>query len=120
MMLTFREYLKELYTIGHTRTYDATKNRIQRNKEAGATAYHDTTHLKTGKSRGEPGGAAFKTVSDAEKGARELKKDFPGRNYSVYKMKGDFHKDTYHNKNTGMNHIKKDTEILHKVKHNVE
>jgi hypothetical protein len=119
-MKSFKQYLKELYTIGHTRSYDASKNRIQRNKEAGATGYYDTTHVKIGKSKGEPGGAAYKTVSDAEEGARDLKKDFPGRNYSVYKMNGDFHKDTYYNKDTRMHHIKKDTEILHKVKHNVE
>lgn len=117
-MYTFKKYIKELYTIGHTRSYDATKNRIERNKEAGAPpeVSHPTLGHNLVKSKG---GAAYKTVSDAEKGAKDLKKDFPGRNYSVYKMKGDFHKDTYHDKKTGMNHIKKDTVITHKVKHNV-
>ena len=85
-MLKFNQYIKELYTIGHTRSYDATANRIQRNKEAGAPS--EITHPTLGhnlvKSKG---GAAYKTVSDAEKGAKDLKKDFPGRNYSVYKMK---------------------------------
>lgn len=118
-MLTFKQYLEEMYTIGHTRSYDAGANRRKRNVQYGSKEPDDHKFgTKIGSSKGEHGGAAFKTVDDARKGAKDLKKDFPGRKYSIYKMKGDFDKDTYHSKKTGYNHLKRDTEITHKVVHN--
>jgi len=118
-MIKFKEYIKELYTIGHTRSYDAGANRSKENLKHGSTDPQDKRFgTKIGASKGEHGGAAYKTPQHAAKGAKQLKKDFPGRKYSVYKMKGDFNKDTYHSKKTGLNHIKRDTEITHKVTHN--
>jgi hypothetical protein len=108
-MKSFKTFLNELYTIGHTRSYDAGANRSKENLKHGSTDPQDKRFgTKIGASKGE----------DATKGAKDLKKDFPGRKYSVYKMKGNFNKDTYQSKKTGMNHIKRDTEITHKVKHN--
>jgi len=119
-MKSFKTYISELYTIGHTRSYDAGANRAKSNLKHGSKDPLDKMYgQKGGSSKGQYGGAAFKTVKSATQGAKELKKDFPGRKYSVYKMKGDFDKDTYHSKKTGMNHIKRDTEITGKVAHNV-
>ena len=118
-MKSFKTFLNELYTIGHTRSYDAGANRSKENLKHGSTDPQDKRFgTKIGASKGEHGGAAYKTTKDATKGAKDLKKDFPGRKYSIYKMKGNFNKDTYQSKKTGMNHIKRDTEITHKVKHN--
>tara|TARA_R110000744_G_scaffold98061_1_gene189414 strand:- start:3015 stop:3386 length:372 start_codon:yes stop_codon:yes gene_type:complete len=117
---SFKHFVSELYTIGHTRSYDAGANRAKQNVKHGSTDPQDKRFgTKIGGSKDGHGGAAYKTPEDATKGAHKLKKDFPGRKYSVYKMKGDFDKDTYHSKKTGMNHIKRDTEITHKVAHNV-
>lgn len=119
-MKSFKTYISELYTIGHTRSYDAAANRAKQNVKHGSTDPNDKRFgTKLGGQKGEHGGAAYKTPEDAIKGAKALKKEFPGRKYSVYKMKGDFDKDTYHSNKTGMNHVKKDTEITHKVAHNV-
>jgi len=119
-MKSFKTYISELYTIGHTRSYDAIANRAKQNVKHGSTDPKDKRFgTKLGGQKGEHGGAAYKTPEDATKGAKALKKEFPGRKYSVYKMKGDFDKDTYHSNKTGMNHVKKDTEITHKVAHNV-
>jgi hypothetical protein len=112
--------MQELFTIGHTRSYDAAANRAKQNLKHGSKDPMDKRFgTKVGGRKGAHGGVAYKTAADAAKGAKELKKDFPGRKYSVYKMKGDFNKDTYHSKKTGMNHIKRDTEITRKVAHNV-
>ena len=120
-MKSFKRYISELYTIGHTRSYDVGLERTKRNKEDGHPDPMSTKFHKVGRDRGEdfPGGAAYKTTKDAISGAHELKKYHPGYRYSVYKMKGDFDKHAYHNKETGMHHIKRDTEITHKVAHNV-
>ena len=118
-MIKFKEYIKELYTIGHTRSYDASINRAKKNVKDGITDPMSRKHYKLGRQDGDHGGAAYKTTADATKGAHLLKKDFPGRKYSVYKMKGDFNKDTYYSKETGMNHVKRDTEITGKAIHNV-
>ena len=118
-MIKFKEYIKELYTIGHTRSYDASINRAKKNVKDGITDPMSRKHYKLGRQDGDHGGAAYKTTADATKGAHLLKKDFPGRKYSVYKMKGDFNKDTYYSKETGMNHVKRDTVVTHKVIHNV-
>ena len=118
-MKSFKTYISELYTIGHTRSYDASINRAKENVKTGHPELKSRKHWKTGRQDGDHGGAAYKTTADATKGAHIMKKDFPGRKYSVYKMKGDFNKDTYHSKETGMNHVKKDLEITGKVAHNV-
>lgn len=119
-MNSFKHFVSELYTIGHTRSYDAGANRAKQNVKHGSTDPQDKRFgTKIGGSKDGHGGAAYKTPEDATKGAKALKKEFPGRKYSVYKMKGNFDKDTYHSKKTGMNHIKRDTEITHKVAHNV-
>ena len=112
-MLSVKQYIEELYTIGHTRSYDASANRAKRNVEHGSK---DPLDHKFGVK--SAGGVAFKTVKDARKGAKDMKKDFPGRKYSIYKMKGEFGKDTHHDKETGYHAVKKDTEITHKVVHN--
>ena len=118
-MINFKRYIKELYTIGHTKSYDAAANRRKRNVQSGSKDPDDHRFgTKLGSSRGDHGGSAFKTVDDAIKGAKDLKKDFPGKKYSVYKMKGNFNKDTYHSTKTGHNHLKRDAEITHKVVHN--
>lgn len=117
--MRFKQFVKELYTIGHTRSYDASANRAKSNLKHGSKDPLDKMYgQKVGSSKGQYGGAAFKTVKSATQGAKELKKDFPGRKYSVYKMKGDFDKDTYYSSKTGGHHIKRDTEITHKVVHN--
>ena len=118
-MKSFKRYIKELYTIGHTRSYDVGLERSKQNKEYGHPDPRSHKLHKIGRDEDSPGGAAYKTTKDAISGAHELKKYHPGYRYSVYKMKGDFDKHAYHNKETGMHHIKRDTEITHKVAHNV-
>jgi hypothetical protein len=118
-MKNFKTYISELYTIGHTRFYDANANRMAFNRKHGHPEKLSTIPHKLGRQDGDHGGAAYRTTADATKGAHTLKKEFPGRKYSVYKLKGDFDKDTYHSKETGMNHLKRNTEITGKVAHNV-
>jgi hypothetical protein len=118
-MKSFKTYISELYTIGHTRWYDANAKRVKQNVKDRVPELKSRKQWKTGRQDGDHGGAAYKTTADATKGAHIMKKEFPGRKYSVYKLKGDFDKDTYHSKETGMNHVKRDTEITGKVAHNV-
>jgi len=119
-MQSFKQYISEFYTIGHTRFYDANANRAKENLKGGSTDPMDKKFgTKLGASKGQHGGVAFKNTEDATKGAHGLKKEFPGYKYSVYKLKGDFDKDTYYSKKTGMNHVKRNTEISHKALHNV-
>ena len=119
LMKSFKRYISELYTIGHTRLYDASINRAKQNEKDGCPELKSRKHWKTGRQDGDHGGAAYKTTADATKGANILKKYSPGSKFSVYKMKGDFNKDTYYSKETGMNHVKRDTEITGKAIHNV-
>lgn len=118
-MKSFKRYISELYTIGHTRWYDANAKRVKQNVKDKVPELKSRKQWKTGRQDGDHGGAAYKTTADATKGAHIMKKDFPHRKYSVYKMKGDFNKDTYYSKETGMNHVKRDTEITGKAIHNV-
>jgi len=116
-MVSFKTYIQELYTIGHTRSYDATFNRAKRNAEIvkkdpkgkAMMGPLDTVHTKM------KGGAAYQTVDHAKKAAGEMAKSFPGKNYSVYKLKGEFNKNTVKPTKHGYHELNKNTEISHKV-----
>jgi nicotinic acid mononucleotide adenylyltransferase len=126
------EDMNELYTVGHTKTYDSYFAQHQQNKKDGAPNHLNPPPHKLGINRNrvtkaanpnpkehEPihkdqTGSAFKTAEEAKNAIRKKK------SFSVYKLKGDFNKNTvYHNPNTGYHHLYKDTEISHKVTESV-
>ena len=114
-MIRFKSYIEELYTIGHTRSYDAGANRAKNNKKMrdagtdnGWLTKDDTISTKL------KGGVAFEKPEQAKIGAQDMVKAFPGKHYSVYKLKGKFNNKTVKPTKHGIHVLKRNTEIIGK------
>ena len=128
-MISFKEFVGEMYVIGHRQTYDDNIEQSKANIEAGNSQMPASKMgleanpsikydkgFKRGKIHPNEAGAAFKTHSDAKNAIKNHWNAKDQKNMSVYKVKGKFGKDTvYHNPETGFHHLKQDAEILRRV-----
>jgi hypothetical protein len=125
-MRSFKEFMLEMYTVGHTKTYDQNiaqhKANLQSdNEEARKEPAPHKIGVKPSKATSatrKPGETVHPNEAGAVFASAEHAKEAIKRkpSFSVYKLKGNFKRDAFYNKETGFHHLKKDAEILHKVK----
>ena len=124
-MKRFRDFIEEMFVVGHTKTYDdgleqEKINRASDNPEAradpglhklGVKPNEKTARFRKSGETVHPNeaGGVFPTARHA-RAAIKGKKSF-----SVYKTDGDFRRDSFRNPETGFDHLKVDRKILHKV-----
>jgi hypothetical protein len=124
-MKRFCEFIGEMYTIGHTKTYDDAieQEKINRNSD-NPEARDDPGLHKLGVKPNEktaPFRKPNQTIHPNEAGAvfateKHARDAIKGKKaFSVYKLQGDFKKDSFYNPETGFHHLKVDRKITHRV-----